>query len=306
MKSSAGCWTCRARKKKCDGVQPKCQTCERLWLACAGFDSTKPAWLDGGAKQREYCRVLSTCIKNNSRRPRTITLESDTAEPLSLVNSPELCVDSFSIPDFLGQWPLDEIMPVDFNFSSASDTDWLSTPSNQIYPNVGSIREDYFGDTHNKTNNFDALTGSGVADQGMQQTGQNTEPDWALIMKYFDSHFYHIFPLSCITTRSYLRGWFLFLHTRSEALRLITMGIVSASYVKGADTNLEPEWTDGQTYFRNGIEAINAGYQTLITKNTAHNQRHPMEIEALIVAIIHLIAYQVSSIPTSLTLLDFD
>jgi hypothetical protein len=36
-RTRTGCWTCRARKKKCDETRPHCQTCCSLDLACEGY-----------------------------------------------------------------------------------------------------------------------------------------------------------------------------------------------------------------------------------------------------------------------------
>lgn len=36
-RTRAGCWTCRARRKKCDERRPHCTTCTRLGLACDGY-----------------------------------------------------------------------------------------------------------------------------------------------------------------------------------------------------------------------------------------------------------------------------
>jgi hypothetical protein len=33
----SGCWTCKARRKKCDEERPHCQTCRKLGIACEGY-----------------------------------------------------------------------------------------------------------------------------------------------------------------------------------------------------------------------------------------------------------------------------
>ncbi|KAJ9326954.1 transcriptional regulator family: Fungal Specific TF [Paecilomyces variotii] len=40
-----GCWTCRKRKKKCDGRVPACHNCDRLGLSCAGY-TAEIVWED--------------------------------------------------------------------------------------------------------------------------------------------------------------------------------------------------------------------------------------------------------------------
>lgn len=36
-RSRTGCWTCRARRKKCDETRPVCRTCAGLDIACEGY-----------------------------------------------------------------------------------------------------------------------------------------------------------------------------------------------------------------------------------------------------------------------------
>jgi hypothetical protein len=36
-RTRAGCWTCRARRKKCDETRPQCTTCHDLGLHCEGY-----------------------------------------------------------------------------------------------------------------------------------------------------------------------------------------------------------------------------------------------------------------------------
>lgn len=60
-----GCWTCRVRKKKCDGSPDRCQTCCRLGIVCDGY-GTRPSWLDGGDKERQRRMELKSLVKKNS------------------------------------------------------------------------------------------------------------------------------------------------------------------------------------------------------------------------------------------------
>ncbi|KAH8904081.1 hypothetical protein BR93DRAFT_162103 [Coniochaeta sp. PMI_546] len=65
------CWTCRLRRKGCDGARPACGGCTALGITCHG-DLSKPAWMDGGARQHEMARIITAQIKNgaSSRRER--------------------------------------------------------------------------------------------------------------------------------------------------------------------------------------------------------------------------------------------
>lgn len=60
-----GCWTCKTRRKKCDGQRPTCRECERLQLCCRGYQQ-RLVWEDddirAGMRRRGWrrpCRALS-------------------------------------------------------------------------------------------------------------------------------------------------------------------------------------------------------------------------------------------------------
>ena len=69
-RSPHGCWTCRARRKKCDENRPSCSTCASLELECHGY-GPKPTWMDNGILQREQilCIKRSMHSKSKKRRP---------------------------------------------------------------------------------------------------------------------------------------------------------------------------------------------------------------------------------------------
>ncbi|CAJ2500785.1 Uu.00g036380.m01.CDS01 [Anthostomella pinea] len=66
-----GCWTCRLRRKKCDETKPICSTCGALEITCH-FDDGKPAWLDGGAREKRMADEIKIMVKGkaNHRRDR--------------------------------------------------------------------------------------------------------------------------------------------------------------------------------------------------------------------------------------------
>ncbi len=66
-----GCWTCRLRRKKCDGTRPLCGGCSVLDIPCH-YAAAKPRWMDGGAAQESMAESIKTQIKNSAsgRRAR--------------------------------------------------------------------------------------------------------------------------------------------------------------------------------------------------------------------------------------------
>ncbi|QKD57818.2 fungal-specific transcription factor domain-containing protein [Fusarium oxysporum Fo47] len=64
-KSGGTCWTCRLRRKKCDGARPVCGSCAALETTCHnGLE--KPGWMDGAAEQKIIPETMKRQIKKRS------------------------------------------------------------------------------------------------------------------------------------------------------------------------------------------------------------------------------------------------
>ena len=69
-----GCWSCQARRKRCEGSTPRCNTCDWLGIDCAGFGTSPSIWMDGGVQQRAYCgwlqkrREVGAAIQSQQQR----------------------------------------------------------------------------------------------------------------------------------------------------------------------------------------------------------------------------------------------
>lgn len=66
-RSRNGCWTCRARRKKCDETQPYCLACKSLGLACAGYSSRRPCFMEDPVECQKYKAEVSSQIKQFKR-----------------------------------------------------------------------------------------------------------------------------------------------------------------------------------------------------------------------------------------------
>nr|POF14347.1 ustiloxin b cluster transcription factor ustr [Quercus suber] len=69
--SSRSCWTCKVRRKRCDGRSPTCSSCAGLQIACHRGE-VRPEWMDGGLRQEEMAVWFKCKIKENSHRRRTV------------------------------------------------------------------------------------------------------------------------------------------------------------------------------------------------------------------------------------------
>lgn len=69
------CWTCRLRKKKCDGTRPQCSPCNSLSIPCHGY-GPKPEWMNYDETQREVAESLKQVVKQTSRRRATAPINN--------------------------------------------------------------------------------------------------------------------------------------------------------------------------------------------------------------------------------------
>ncbi|OAA65241.1 transcription factor Cys6 [Niveomyces insectorum RCEF 264] len=63
-RKTTGCWTCRARKKKCDDGRPSCAACALRALVCYGYGA-KPGWMDGGDQERTVLASMNRRAKES-------------------------------------------------------------------------------------------------------------------------------------------------------------------------------------------------------------------------------------------------
>lgn len=62
-RTRAGCWTCRARRKKCDETRPHCLSCDSLGLECEGY-GMRLKW----GVSRAKVSALHSCKNNNVKK----------------------------------------------------------------------------------------------------------------------------------------------------------------------------------------------------------------------------------------------
>lgn len=73
-RTRTGCWTCRARRKKCDETRPHCKTCTNLSLQCEGYDFR--------LKWAAHRKPLAVQRKSRNRSVRTLpSHQRDTVLP---------------------------------------------------------------------------------------------------------------------------------------------------------------------------------------------------------------------------------
>ncbi|KAJ5605152.1 hypothetical protein N7510_010306 [Penicillium lagena] len=63
------CWTCRLRRKRCDGAQLRCQVCVDLGIPCYR-SKDKPEWMDGGSQEKQMAETMKQQIKYSAGQRR--------------------------------------------------------------------------------------------------------------------------------------------------------------------------------------------------------------------------------------------
>lgn len=65
--TSAGCWTCRIRHRKCDETRPACRECDTRGITCHGYGG-KPQWMDDDTQLHKELASIKKAVKDNFRR----------------------------------------------------------------------------------------------------------------------------------------------------------------------------------------------------------------------------------------------
>src|SRR5690349_12799257 len=86
-RKTAGCWTCRARKKKCDEARPSCSSCRLRAIICYGYDA-KPTWMDGGVAEQEMLSTFKRQCKEAYRARRSTMTRPSQSHQVSSLEGP--------------------------------------------------------------------------------------------------------------------------------------------------------------------------------------------------------------------------
>ena len=68
-RSTTGCWTCRARRKKCDESGRPCSICKALCLTCHGYGA-RPDWMNGGVQEKAHMAAFKAIVKRSKTQNR--------------------------------------------------------------------------------------------------------------------------------------------------------------------------------------------------------------------------------------------
>ena len=329
-----GCWSCRARRKRCDGRLPRCNTCDRLGINCAGFGTSRPSWMDGGAEQRAYCGWLKDVVKS-TRRQQIHTRENSysgsssgrlsqtqqSQQRLASTTSPVEVIALDTAPYEIGTpWadpgPFSSPLKVDpcIEYLLAQSLDWET--ETELFSHC--LDEGDLGGLGCTVSqgSFDSWIAEAQQHQPSplspeldipespvpSQGNADCEPDWVLLMRYFDCTMQRLFPFRCPVEHVDARGYLLHLAHRSSVVRTALMSAVLYDFervptdAQPQDANSEaclatPRWL---AYYHRASEMILSELETLFNNHTSPSCRHSLALEAL-VSLVHLLLLGVSS-----------
>ena len=335
VSNGRGCWSCRARRKRCDGRTPRCNTCDRLGIVCAGFGTTHPSWMDGGAKQRSYCCWLKNVVKSARRQQAHTRRKSHSGSGSGLsqahqsqewiasrTSSVEVVIPETAPYQVETLWtdarpsssPLEADLRIDYLLTQPldweTDTDLfphgldeedlggLGFTMSQEYPDswIAEAQQQYQPPPLSPEPDIPALL-------ALTEGNADSEPDWLLLMRYFDCTMQRLFPFHCPVDLVDGRGYMLHLAHRSALVRTALMSAVlydiermpTDTRPQDADSNpciTTPRWL---AYFHRGSAMILSELETLFNnKNkTSPSCRYNLALEAL-VSLVHLLLLDVS------------
>ncbi|KAI1295947.1 fungal-specific transcription factor domain-containing protein [Xylaria venustula] len=283
-RSETVCWTCRARRKRCDGERPNCGTCQRLGLRCAGFNSAStPEWMDGGIRQREYTKSLRGCIKQRRRKDSSQSHSHSfqiSTKSLPTPESPSPAISHASLVEFdfsstdctsptidtevvsnssrnLGSCSM---ISDDLSSSLQSSTeafplvDWLIEGSWSLTPQPASDDIDIWpasnpSECHEETHNITLLADETTA--GLENPfSQVKAPDWSAVAHYLNHVWHWIFPFMCRYSEEALKARLLNLLGQSSMTYHTIMA--TANYSSLTSDNRETQSRNETSHIREG------------------------------------------------------
>lgn len=205
-RSQSGCWTCRARKKKCDECYPVCTSCEVRGITC--HYGLRPEWMDGAVREKRVLSEFQRIIKENLKKRRSYqhsTTPRHHIQPPRPVQNIEIDLSSI------------------FQAKAFDETQSGRPASNASISHYG-LKEP-------GANSIPSPPDSTFTAPSYCDGGPDAEP--TLLMHYLDS----VFPLqfTCYTppVTELGRGWLLALLTRTKPLYHIALAL-GAYYMQDA------------------------------------------------------------------------
>jgi hypothetical protein len=298
-----GCWSCRARRKRCDGQIPKCNTCTRLGIQCAGFGTCRPIWMDGGIEQESYCRRLKEPVKSVRRSGRRKTI--------SMLPTPENSRIEADFGHFSGMSSPTGMSPLYLSDKASRSLSWPNLQpaiDNSEWPNwldeeMPLELYDLNLDNHNfEISDLVPIHESQCPERPLNSNQSNTvqserdvtitdsSTDWLFVMRYFDTTVESIFPFYHNFRKDEGRGHILSLAHRSVMVRRSIMSIASI------DCEQEQANFQSRQYYNEASALLQVNLDALRHEHYMPSDSKDKLCTDLLVSLVHLILLDVSAL----------
>lgn len=140
LQAPHGCWTCKLRRKKCDGnlSSSACNNCAALRITCHK-SQTRPEWMDGGARQERMAEEVKCNVKENAHRRRgqhsvnifsaQPSISSGTQDGLDFVPQEVSFARQLAIPEVSTASAVESNIHQKASSSTSPDNDWRQSDS---------------------------------------------------------------------------------------------------------------------------------------------------------------------------------
>lgn len=321
VRSNAGCWTCRLRRKKCDEQRPVCDACQALEITCH-FEDEKPAWMDGGPLQKEMADNIKAQVKKQAsqRRDRKYMelLESGTRgvqlgpndEPISQPPPPRQGLSFKSSTSHLrskissSHLRLSNAHRRMMNGGGMREPSMPPAPHSDSDPNSQSSgAENGFTPPSSHTSGAsppgDAAWSSPIIERKLANDDGGPDVDVHFIMMYLDYVFPYLFPFYRPPVLSGGRGWILDIlqcnksvYYTAISLAAYFFGIVLANGDKSHTECTDRMARKLQTQLELGLRELQKEMRQINSSQTGFNMT-----EGLIVmqAIVQMVVFEVAT-----------
>ncbi|CAK7227532.1 hypothetical protein SEUCBS140593_006610 [Sporothrix eucalyptigena] len=214
-RKTTGCWTCRARKKKCDDGRPSCAACTLRAITCYGYDA-KPAWMDSGEQEKSMLLTMKERAKESySQRRRSRAMRSarnirqGSMSTMATTASPSGTRSEYgespgtTIPPTAAAGPAHHPLPDGRSFEMQTD---------QSSPNEAAK------EPQRKRSRTPPESSDGGSSSRTGSSFPYSENELSLLMYYFDHVFPRLCPFFTYSAGDKGRGWLLSLFLRTKPL----------------------------------------------------------------------------------------
>ncbi|KAJ5113062.1 hypothetical protein N7456_001596 [Penicillium angulare] len=209
------CWTCRLRRKRCDGALPQCENCTGLDITC-DRSPKRPSWMDGGLREKEKTEAIKQQIKDGAvgRRQRQARDQATSSG-----NSSNFIVTSQN--DFVNASSNDESPP---SYSQAFN----SAPPTYTRPEQ-SIIEERVDITRRIMDGISTLSSRAI------EPPDTAADAWELdfVMIYMDHVFPYLFPFYQPPLVGTSRAWLLSFVKQNASVYHSVLGLSSFFFTVG-------------------------------------------------------------------------